>query len=428
MEPLITATFVLADWVAKGLADGTFERVGGVIREVGTKQVVTWLREIGVNPSQMPTSTDSPGNFLNLVLSGTNLVGSAANAAISGKGLADVNQQLGGIHQQVGNIQQGLQQTQGILQVASAVSVLNLGVSVMGFAVINQRLKELEQRLEKADELLNKINRKIDLGFYANFHAAINLAINAFTMSKPEKREASAMLAINRFLEAQHIYTDFTDKELEQKSQIADEYLLTLSLAYLAEARCYLELEEHNTALRRFQEGAVVLRERTQKYVDLLLTSNPAAYLQPWFKGQIDLRRLTRIYQWSNPTLDENAVFEMQRQNFVNLVRDPNKWVTSLPPAILDRVEVKGGWFGPNEGDLMREAEKRLPQVMEVIESMVETNRRFEAYQAEVQAIAQLGISFHEWLQLAPSDNVKPGGAELMYIIPDKPLELVPSL
>jgi tetratricopeptide (TPR) repeat protein len=421
MEPLITATFVLADWVAKGLADGTFERVGGVIREVGTKQVVTWLREIGVNPSQMPTSTDSPANLLNLVFSGANLVGSVANAAVSGKGLADVNQRLGGI-------QQGLQQTQGILQVASAVSVLNLGVSVIGFAVINQRLKELEQRLQKAEELLNKINRKIDLGFYANFHAAINLAISAFTMSKPEKREASAMLAINRFLEAQHIYTDFTDKELEQKSQIADEYLLTLSLAYLAEARCYLELEEHDTALRRFQEGAAVLRDRTQKYVDLLLTSNPAAYLQPWFKSQIDLRRLTRIYQWSNPTLDENAVFEMQRQNFVNLVRDPNKWVASLPPAILERVEVKGGWFGPNDGDLMREAEKRLPQIMEVMESMVETNRRFEAYQAEVQAIAQLGISFHDWLKLAPSNEVKPDGAELMYIIPDKPLALAPSL
>lgn len=68
MEPLITATFVLADWVAKGLADGTFERIGGVIRDVGTKQVVTWLREVGAYPSQLPTPTDSPANLLNLSL------------------------------------------------------------------------------------------------------------------------------------------------------------------------------------------------------------------------------------------------------------------------------------------------------------------------------------------------------------------------
>ena len=144
-------------------------------------------------------------------------------------------------------------------------------------------------------------------------------------MSKPQNRETSAMSAINRFLEAEHIYTDYTDAELEQGSQIADEYLLTLSLAYLAEARCYLELGEPDTALRRFQEGARVVRSRIQRYVDILLTSNTAAYLQPQYKGQIDLRRLTRIYQWIDPALDENAVFELQRENLIKLVQDPNK-------------------------------------------------------------------------------------------------------
>jgi hypothetical protein len=44
METL-TATFLIPDWVSAGLANGLYERVGGVIREVGTKQVVAWLRE-----------------------------------------------------------------------------------------------------------------------------------------------------------------------------------------------------------------------------------------------------------------------------------------------------------------------------------------------------------------------------------------------
>lgn len=73
---------------------------------------------------------------------------------------------------------------------------------------------------------------------------------------------------------------------------------------------------------------------------------------------------------------------------------------------------------------MKKEAYKRLPQVLEVVESMIETNRRFEAYQAEVQAIAQLGISFHEWLKLTPSTEEKPDKANLMYIIPQKPLDL----
>ncbi|MBD1941228.1 hypothetical protein H6F50_02470, partial [Coleofasciculus sp. FACHB-712] len=45
-------------------------------------------------------------------------------------------------------------------------------------------------------------------------------------------------------------------------------------------------------------------------------------------------------------------------------------------------------------------------------------------YQTEVQAIAQLGITFHDWLKLTPSIDSKPDGAELMYIIPSQPLEL----
>ncbi|MBN3938883.1 hypothetical protein [Nostoc sp. NMS9] len=377
----VTVTFMLADWIIKGIADGTLERVGGVIREVGSKHIVTWLREQG-----SPT-----GN-------------------------------------QLGEIGRSMLLTQGILQVTSAVSILNMGVSVIGFAVIAQRLKELEQRLQQAQKLLNHINRKIDLSFYANFRAAIELATNAFTMTKTENRRSSALQAINRFLEAEHIYTEFADIEIEQKSQIADEYLLTLSLAYLAEARCYLELEEHETALRRFQEGSIVIRSRIQKYVKLLLTFNPAVYLQPQFRGQIDLRRLTRIYQWLDPTLNENAVFDMQRMNLFMLAKDPNnaKWVESIPAAIWDS---KVDWVGKAIlDDPKPQIYARLPKTLAVVESMIETNLRFAAYQTELQAISQLGISFYDWLKLTPPTEIKPEGAKLMYIIPSKPLELQPSM
>ncbi|WP_298920462.1 hypothetical protein [uncultured Nostoc sp.] len=422
----VTVTFMLTDWIAKGLADGTFERVGGVIRDVATKQVVSWLREQESNNHEVPTSTTSPNNLLNLIFYGANLTASGANAAVTGKGLANINGRLGSIENQIGQIGQSLQLTQGILQVTTAASVLNLGVSVIGFAVIAQRLKELEQRLKQAEELLKKVNRKIDLSFYANFRAAIELAINAFTMTKPENRRSSALQAINRFLEAEHIYTDYADIEIEQKSQIADEYLLTLSLAYLAEARCYLELEEHHTALRRFQEGSIAIRSRIQKYVKLLLTFNPAVYLQPQFRGQIDLRRLTRIYQWLDPTLDENAVFDMQRMNLFMLAKDPNKWVESIPAAIWDS---KVDWVGKAIWDDPKpQIYARLPKTLAVMESMIETDRRFESYQTEVQAISQLGISFHDWLKLTPSTEIKPDGTELMYIIPSKPLDFQPCI
>lgn len=407
---IVTATFMLADWVAKGLANGTFERVGGVIREVGSKQVVTWLREAGsLVPQAAPIVTNPVTGVLNLLVS-------SVNTGVSLKGFHDVNQKLGGIENQLGTLGKTLQVTQGMLQLSTATSVISLGVSVMGFAVIAQRLNELEKRLQKAEVLLNKINRKIDLSFYANFRAALDLAMNAFTMSNPENRRSSALQAINRFVEAEHIYTELTKTEIEQKSIIADEYLLTLTLAYLAEVRCYLELGEYETAMKRFEVGSEVLRSHIHNYVQLLLTSNPAAYLQPQFKGQIDLRRLTKVYQWINPSWDENAVFEIQRENLVKLAQDPNKWVESLPSAIWDsKVDWAGKAFWDDPKPIIYE---RLPQALESIESMIETNQRFEAYKDEVQVISELKISFQEWLQITPSEETRPEGANLMFIMP----------
>jgi len=414
----VTVTFILADWIIKGLADGTLERIGGVIRKVDNKQVVTWLRDIA------PQATSLTANPVTGVL---NLFASGANVVISTKGFSDVNKKLGGIEKQLVGIGQTLLFNKGVLAVATATSMLTLGVCVIGFAVIAERLYALEERLKKTEEILNKIDRKIDLSFYANFRAALDLASNAFTMTNVENRRSSALQAINRFLEAEHIYTDYTDIELKHKSQIISEYLLTLSFAYIAEARCYLELEEHDTAIRRFQEGSKVIHSRIQKYVDMLLTSNPAVYLHPQFKNEIDLRRLTRIYQWIDPNLDENAVFEMQRENIFNLTKD-DEWLSKLPSAIIERSEIPWSIFGGNPtpftGRFEKEAYNRLPQTLLTIESMIETNRRFNSYLIEVQLISQLGISFHEWLQLNPSTEVKPEGAELMYITPFDSIDL----
>lgn len=339
---LLTTTFEIPGWIAAGLSNGSYERVGGVIRNTVTKEILAWLREY----DSFNVSSIIPGAVLplNPATGVFNLVATFADIVITKQGFDRVDRQLGQISHQ-------LMQMQGVLQITSAASILNLGVTAVGFAVIAQRLKELEKRLQDAQEVLGKINRKVDLGFYANFRAAVDLATNAFTMSKLENRRNCALQAIDRFLEAEHIYTDFVDQELEASSQITDEYLLTLCLAYLAETRCHLELEEPDVAFQRLQQGVSVIRSRTRRYVEQLLTSNPAAYLDPQFKGQISLSRLTRIYQWIDPTLDEDSVFELQRENLFSLRKEQGiesayKWVNSLPPAIVAKTEVKGTILG----------------------------------------------------------------------------------
>jgi len=385
----VNATFHIPEHITQGISNKIYERVGGVVVKAGSKQVVTWLRE----------AQETGQTVLSNILS--------------------------------------------LSSVGAVSSILNLAVSTMGFIIVLKRLGVIEQQLEQAQEVLKTIDYKIDLSFYANFRAALDLAINAFTMTNSETRKMSAMQAINRFLEAEQHYTKLTDIEIGNGSQVADGYLSTLCLAYVTEVRCYLELEEIDTARRRLQEGAAILRPRFEKYINTLLTSNPAAYLHPSLKEQVGLKRLTKVYQWLDPGLDETDVFEMQRENLFKLAQNPEEWTNSLPQAI--RIS-KGGTATPTNvfNGLAKQSKKfmealpsmskmkagspeavtpspeteaygRLPAMMELIERLVEDDNRLAMYESEVGTIHRLGMGFQEWRQLAPS-STQGNGTDLIYI------------
>lgn len=386
--PTVNATFYIPKPIAQGLANGIYERIGGVIREANSKKIVAWLRE-----------GSEAGKILESVLPNV--------GAVSG--------------------------------------ILNLAVSTVGFAVVLKRLGTIELQLQQAQEVLQTIGYKIDLSFYANFRSALDLAINAFTMNNAENRKMSAIQAINRFLEAEHHYTKLTDLEIGNGSQVADEYLSTLCLAYVTEVRCYLELEEIDTARRRLQEGIAIIRPRFEKHISTLLTSNPAAYLHPSLKEEVGLKRLTKVYQWLEPGLDESDVFELQRENLFKLAQSPSEWANTLPQAI--RIPKGGGSTAltnvfnsfakqskklietfPSKSKMHTGSSEtvmsspisdiygRLPAMMALIETMVEDDNRLAMYESEIEAIHRLGMSFQEWRQLAPSSATQENGADLIYI------------
>ena len=395
----INVTFDVPKHIAQGIATGKYERMGGVVREMGSKQVVMWLKE------GLETSNQTLSNIL---------APSTLNATAS----------------------------TALAITTPVTSILNLAVSTMSFIVIKKRLGVIEQQLEQAQEILQTTDYKIDLSFYANFRAALDLAYNAFTMTHSENRKMSAMQAINRFFEAEQHYTSLADIEINNGSLIADEYLSTLCLAYATEVRCYLELEELDTAQRRMQEGVAVLQPRIEKHINTLLTSNPAAYLHPSLKEHIGLKQLTKIYQWLDPNLDESDVFEMHRENLFNLAQKPKEWMNSLPQAIrtpknvtmLDKLakqskKITGVIPSISKNSEAETASKEsipqspelgiyghLPKTMELMESMIEEQNRFTMYESELEMIHQSGMSFHEWQQLEPPITAEKNKPELVYI------------
>ncbi|MBD2771800.1 hypothetical protein [Iningainema tapete] len=418
----IQTTFEIPDWIVQGLERGEYVRIGGVIRDAKTKHIVAMLREIAPELAQASTLLTQAGSIASLLNLG--------------------------------------------------VSILNLAVSVIGFALILKRLKEIEQGLEKnLNEIqgnINHLHRKFDISVYANFRAALDLARDATTMLQPEKRINSATLAINRFLEAQHIYSNYVDISLKENLNIAEPYLLSLLLTYVARTRCYLELEEIKTAVFCVQEGAEFLRPRVKQYIKALLLSEPIARVIPKTIGHnfvildvetildspIELCRLTRICKWLEPELnsilDDNSIlFEAQGKNLVKFIQDKTNTagfdakeflLDLVPIAAVSALPVFGKFIAARAAEtvIQKKFEQqvynsytqeeinptKLIKIVENIEQIIETYNRFETYLAEVKVIQQLGISFQNWLQLAPLTKVQQYEVESIYIIPSQPLNL----
>ena len=367
MVSVIEVLLEIPSHVQKGLDQGIYERVGGVVREIDTKHVVSWLKQV------FPEDTLNQVTTLPAILSG----------------------------------------------VVAAGSVLTLGISVTGFEMMGSQLHKLENQLKETQALLEKINRKLDLSFYANFAAALDMAQGALQMQKEEHRRQAALQAIDRFLEAEHVYAGLVEEELKYASPIADEYLLTLALAYVAEARCYLELEEIDSAIAALERGEAKLRNLVQRYVEMLLSDHASIFLHPSLKNSISLTRLTKIYQWIDPTLGESQVFDNLREDLFQFRDDRHRWVDDLPPAILIREEVKGGQKLRKE-----EALKRLPSALEILESMTETHQRFLSYQLETRSLKSLSMSFKDWQDLKPSDSEVLKNDTVVCILPTEPIAL----
>jgi hypothetical protein len=102
----LTTTFRLPEPIAAKLAAGVYERVGGVVRDTQTKQVVMWLRETGQ----------------------TNHLPGAIPSVLSSLG--------------------------------AMASLLNLGVSTMGFVLILQRLESIERQIEYLGDLIKSASMR----------------------------------------------------------------------------------------------------------------------------------------------------------------------------------------------------------------------------------------------------------------------------
>lgn len=354
--PVVTKTFgaapELAERIIAGLESGEYTRWGGVIRNTSNGRFVTFLRDLGSTISPLP-NTFGP-----------------------------------------------------LLQLNAAVSAVNLSITAVGFGLVLHRLSVIEHKLASIAAVMQSIDRKIDLSFYANFRAALELARSAMSMTGDTNRKASASQAINRFLEAEQHYISLFDRDMNDGAWAASQFLSTLSLAFVSVSQCYLEMGEPEIARRHLSEAEVMLAPRVQRFSEAFVGPNAAIYLHPKLAQAIDLQRFTRLQRQEHPGQKEAQVFEQLRESIWRTARqEPDAWLKTLPKSLWNHEADGMKKIGPvrirqSSEEMLDRLLLRLPDAFDQVEQAYESINCLRGYGAELQFLHESGVSLDAWARM----------------------------
>ena len=298
-----------------------------------------------------------------------------------------------------------------LLGMSARSNPIAFGIVVAGNLInVGKQIENIKNKLEVIGEKLDKIDAKVDIGYYAKFKAAIELADHAFEMSDENNRKSLTYKAIQSFSETKNTYAQYIEQELENDGRVISEYINILILSYIGQIHCYLELEEVASAKKVIDKGATLIKKMMNKYITTLLSNNPMIYLHNDFKDlEIDLEKLAKVYSWLDKKKSVNQIFNEQRDNFIEIHKNQAKAFKELPLMIWNPiidVEVKTnnsylsainplGYF--QSEDVTPFLQERLKESFETIEVVTESYNRFLSIKHEVEFMLEKGISYAEW-------------------------------
>lgn len=256
--------FHIPQHIAAGLGSGVFQRIGGVIVERDSKQVVAWLRD-GIGHQNNP---DAPRLF-----------------------------------------------SQAITGMSATGQVLNLALTGITLVTTMRRLDQLSQQIDALSEIVrSEFKRERD----ARFKRALQSARDAFESNHAANRENAAQRAIDSLYEArEQLLEDFRailQSELTfDRLQVAQHYLVRALYAETSRIRCYLINDETELAKKRLSEDLSALEQASQELIRAWLGAYPAAYLHRDVPAD-DMRRFMHIQRWlygddASTTSDEVEIF-----------------------------------------------------------------------------------------------------------------------
>ncbi len=371
--PSIEVLLEVPPAIAQGLANGTLERVGGVIREVGNKQVVAWLREGG----QLVNNTDIVNGLMgNLAQVGQiSSVTGILDTVVSARSQYLVLKGLRAIEMQV--------------QFFGAVSLLNIAISTVTLLNMIQRFQALEKQIQAVYKgIVTEFNRDRQV----HLETTLNGFRNMIEAEGDSYKQEAPRLNENLDGAGQQILRDvkvMLERSVPpEQGHMVEDYLLLAMQVDTMRIRCFLEMGEHTLARRQLNDCLNKHQKLTREFVSKWLGDRRALYFHTSVKD--DLQRYLCIESWLRGKDDVLMdVIEKSREDFWN-----QDAIQGIIPGRLER-----GINSIPPFSKLRQQSKELPRHLKALEQselLIENYKRLYMCERELDAIERLG-GLEEW-------------------------------
>ncbi len=401
--------FEVPKWIEKGLASGVLKRIGGVIVENGTKQVVAWLRDgSGVN-NLVNVATGIPSPFALLL--------TAARGAITlwdGKMTRDavgiVGSQVAQVAQQVVGVSQQLNIVTALSTFTVSGQVLNLGLSAATFYATMKRLDKLSDEVAKLSQVIQaEFNRDRDI----RFKRALQAARDVFESENAVQRDQATRSAVDGLFEArenflldfeQSLKTDGVDSQL----QLARHSLIRAMYAEISRIRCYIAANDLNLAKQRLSEDIPFFKTHSRSLISKLLGEHPAVFLHKDVLPQ-DMDRFLQIQRWMYN--DDPFTHDDDAKMLFNIFNDLRSdfWNTSV---IQDGYINKFQQMARRSANTVNNRVSKMTDRLSEAEVIIENYERLIGFELELRS---LRLSFQSWESLVPENEIAENGLGIIF-------------